>query len=439
MNSILGLFFGFDDTLWKIALLVAVVVIIGYCLRFKNGKIVIISCLSVLMLGFTTYCGVQLNDYYRAKGGIYGQLVSLYKSNEVEIKDDVSFSFKNINLTEDGDLYSAKITSDEVLDLVLDETATYGVYVNGIPCEYVNITQDYVIAKYRYTFYNDEFNLLMDDTLSFKFAFYTNSTYLIVSTSGGATASNYWTSFFNKNVFEVTIDNKGYSYSKDISFGIGDISNYSQVKYYVEDRLIGIDVYRNGTVINLPNDYDWDLEDGTSIDDTYIVTESITLNAHRHLVTFMLEDDVITTQLVLPGNYVTFPELPEGYNWIMTLSVEYLSTTATGVQYYYKDVFVKMTESKIFKDEVFVAYDTRLMDGTFKSSQYTFDFENGKLISLYYNDEVIDFESNNNGTYVWNNTYFEYTIVGFSFDKGWIMLMEYQNNGSYILSYLERV
>lgn len=323
MNSILGLFSGmmssFDDTLWKIALLVAIVVTIGYCLRFKNGKIIIFSVLSVSFIVATSYCAVQLNYYYNEKGGIYGQLVSLYKPNEVVITNNVSYSFKNINLTADGDLYSAKITSTEVLDLVLDENATYGVYVNGIPCEYVNITQDYVIAKYRYTFYDDEFNVLMDDVLSFKFAFYTNSTYLTVSTSGGSKAVDYWNNFFNRNVFDVTIDNKGYSYSKDISFGTGDISEYSVINYYIDNELYLKQVYKNGNIVKLPSDsnYLWSFENGEKVGSDFVITESISLYACPFTLTFDCNgsSDEFESRLLYYND--TYGELPtptrEGY------------------------------------------------------------------------------------------------------------------------------
>ena len=288
MNNLLWLFSGFQDTLWQIALLIAGVVLIGYCLKFKNGKIIIISMLFVVLIGYTTYCGVQLNDYYRAKGGIYGKLVSLYKPNDVVITNSVSYSFKNLNLTADGDLYSAKITSDEVLDFSFDENATYGVYVNNIPCNYVEIGQDYVFAKYRYVFYDDEFNVLMDDTLSFKFAFYTNSTYLSVSTSGGAEAVKYWNNFFNKNVFNVTIDNKGYSYSEDITFGTGDISDYSVVSYYIGEELFVKQVYKNGNKINLPSDsnYFWTFDNQEKVTNDFVVSENIMFYATPFTLTF---------------------------------------------------------------------------------------------------------------------------------------------------------
>jgi uncharacterized repeat protein (TIGR02543 family) len=288
MYNILGLFSGLYDKLWQIALLIATVVIIGYCLKYKNGRIVLISILSLSFIVITAYCGIQLNYYYNETGGIYGKIVSIYNPNQVVITNSVSYSFKNLVLTQDGDLYSAKITSDEVLDLVLDENATYGVYVNGMPCNYVEITNDYVLAKYQYVFYDEEFNELMNDTLSLRFAFYTNSTYLSVSSNGGAEAIKYWNNYFNKNIFDVTIDNKGYLYTKDITFGSGDVSDYSIVSYYLEDELYLKQVYKKGNTINLPetSKYVWKLEDKTSVTNDYIVTGNISFYAYPFSITF---------------------------------------------------------------------------------------------------------------------------------------------------------
>ncbi len=288
MYNILGLFSGFYNTMWKIAFLIAIVVLIGYCLRYKNGKIIIVTVICAVVLGFTTYCGVQLDRHYSARGGIFGQLKDWYNPNEVVVSDDVSFSFKNLALTKDGDIYSAKITSDKVLNLELEDDLTYGVYVNGMPCNYVEITKDYVLAEYRYAFYDVNFNALIDDTLSFKFAFYVNSTYLQVSTNGGADCIKYWNNYFNKNLFEVTIDNKGYDYSQEIQFGTGDTSEYSVVSYYLDDELSFKQIYKNGTMINLPEQdkYVWKFDAETLVAEDYMVTGSVSLYAYPFTLSF---------------------------------------------------------------------------------------------------------------------------------------------------------
>lgn len=212
-NSLLGLF-NFSKNVKMILVGIAVLLVVIACIKFKNGRIFVFTFLGTALIAFTIYAGLYINRYYNTSGGIYGQIVKLYNPNQVQITDSVKYSFENVVLTQDLDnQYSARITSNDVLDLVLDEDATYGVYVNGVPCKESTVTEDYIISKYEYVFYDDDFSILKQDTLTFKFAFYSNSTLLIISTNGGADAVKYWNYYFNKNLFEVTIDNKGFDYS----------------------------------------------------------------------------------------------------------------------------------------------------------------------------------------------------------------------------------
>lgn len=283
MINLLGIFSNFTDNLWdkiwQIAILIAVVSIVIACLKSKGGRIFLGVALGFAFILVTAYCGIHLGDYYSAKGGIYGKIVSLYNPNQVHITSNVEYLFENVVMSqENGDTYSAHITSDSVLELVLEQNATYGVYVNGMPCNYVEITSDYVIAKYSYVFYDKEFNEVMSDILTLKFAFYSNSTYLSISTDGGAEAVKYWNYYFNKNIFKVTIDNKGYEYNTDISFGTGDISEYSIISYYLNDELYLKQVYKNGSTINFPKDKcKYTTEDGTVIDSSYVIDGNLSL------------------------------------------------------------------------------------------------------------------------------------------------------------------
>lgn len=289
MINILGFMSDFYDKIWQIALLVAVVVILGYCIRYPGGRWFIGVALSIAFIGLTSYCGIQLNYYYTESGGIYGQIVSMYNPNQVYITNNVEYVFENIVMTKESDTkYSAKIISDSVLDLNLDDDLTYGVYVNGMPCNQIDISNDYVLAKYEYNFLDEDLNLLLNDTLTLKFAFYTNSTYLIVSTDGGAKAVKYWEYYFNKNIFKVTIDNDGYEFKQDINLGSGDVSSYSIVNYYLEDVLSFKQIYKNGDTINLPesNKYLWKLDNGESIDNSYVIDGSISLYSSPFIVSF---------------------------------------------------------------------------------------------------------------------------------------------------------
>ena len=113
------------------------------------------------------------------------------------------------------------------------------VYVNNEPCYYVDNSNSnqYVIARYSYTFLDEDLKELCTDTLTFNFAFYTNSTYLSVKTEGGAEAVKYWNYYFNKNVFEVRIEKTDYVFDNEITFGDGDISRFYTIKYYIDEEI----------------------------------------------------------------------------------------------------------------------------------------------------------------------------------------------------------
>lgn len=278
--SILGIFSNFYDKLLEIGILIAVVVLIATCIKYPGGRWFLGVILTIGFTALTVYCGIQLNYYYNETGGIYGQIVSLYNPNQVHITSNVEYLFENIAMTQDDeDTHSAKISSTSVLELVLDEDSSYGVYINGMPCHYVEIASDYVIAKYEYNFLDENLNLLLNDTLNLKFAFYTNSTYLVVSTDGGAEAVKYWNYYFNKNIFKVTIDNQGYEYNQDVNFGTGDISSYSVATYYLNNEVYLKQVYKNGDVINLPDvaNTEW-LVDGSVIASPYVINQNLDIH-----------------------------------------------------------------------------------------------------------------------------------------------------------------
>ena len=213
LNNLLGLF-NFSRSIKLILIGIAILLIILACIKYKNGRIFVFTFLGVGLISFAIYAGLYINRYYNTSGGIYGQISKIYKPNQVKITDSVKYSFSNVVLTQElENRYSAKIISNDVLDLVLNENVTYGIYVNGIPCKNCEINTNYIIAKYEYVFYDEDFNIAKQDILTLKFAFYNNSTMLVVSTDGGATAVKYWNYYFNKNLFEVTIDNKGFDYS----------------------------------------------------------------------------------------------------------------------------------------------------------------------------------------------------------------------------------
>lgn len=204
------------------------------CVKFPAGKYVLGTLLMIVALVSAAYSVVQLNFYYTASGGIFGKISGIFDTNTVTKVDNMKFNFNNIELLATGNEneYAAKLITDEVLEM---SDKTYGVFVNNSPCGHVENSTDYIKANYKYIFYNDEMQVLCEDTLSFRFAFYSNSTEFTIKTIGGAEAVNYWNHFFNKNVFEVSLKEATYDNNGNIEIGDGEVS-YALANYYIEEN-----------------------------------------------------------------------------------------------------------------------------------------------------------------------------------------------------------
>lgn len=286
-------------------ILIAFVVITLLVVMFKypNGRIFILAIFAIAFVAFTVYAGVQLDSYYNSKGGIIGQISQLYNPNQVQITDNVVYNFENVMMTQDtGDLYSATIESSDVLEINLDENVNYSVYVNGQPCDSSEVTSDYVVATYKYSFKDFDVEEITHDTLTFKFAFYSNSTLLKVSTTGGANAVKYWNYYFNKNTFVVSIDNKGFRSPEGSVITSGDVSNYALVKYHNTNGLEKTEVLTKGSKITYVSSVDlfeyW-LDGETIVDENYVVSGDVTLVANTtpvYTITYKTSDgEVIET------------------------------------------------------------------------------------------------------------------------------------------------
>lgn len=270
---------------YTVILLVGAVCLLVACIRYWNngGKYGILSIFAVVFIGLTVYSGININAYYTARGGIIGTIAGIFKTNTVEYTDMAEYKISNVELLQvnNTDTYSATITMEDVF--LLENNAKFMVYVNDSPCTYVENSRDYVLADYKYTFYDEEFNPLLTDILRFRFAFYTNSTSLKILTNGGAEAVKYWHYYFNKNTFVVKLQEVDSYEDFDVSFGTGDVSNYCTVSYYVDNELTCVQVYQKGAELQLidfgETPYNvWTLNNNRVIDGM-VVEEGITLNA----------------------------------------------------------------------------------------------------------------------------------------------------------------
>lgn len=241
----------FDNTWFYVALgVVALVAIIWICVKYPQGRVYMFTLVGIGLVAITCYSGIQLNYYYTARGGIFGALSGIFDTNAVEV-ENLSISLNNIEMIkEHDDVYSAKVLTPEVLKL--DNNVNFMVYVNGDPCTSVITSADYVVAEFDYEFLGEDFKELCRDTLTIRFSLYTDSTYMSVSTQGGATAVKYWNYYFNKNTFVIDIAPADY-YSNSISFGKGEVSkNYALANFYVKDKKWLTQVYKTGTQVDFP-------------------------------------------------------------------------------------------------------------------------------------------------------------------------------------------
>lgn len=201
------------ETIFLYSLIIAGLILVTFaCIKWETARWLTASFVTCLAVFGAVVSAFRINAYYNTKGGIIGYLNGIIHPNQVEITaETLTFDFSNVALLqEDDDTYVAKIEEPLILELEKDEK--YGVYVNGSLCDYLvhernNLSQstDYVQVVYDHAFYDKDMALLMRDKLKLSFAFYKNSSQIIVETSGGSDAVKLWNAYFTKNNFKVEI------------------------------------------------------------------------------------------------------------------------------------------------------------------------------------------------------------------------------------------
>lgn len=227
------------------------IIIVGFLLiflarKYEVVKWIALAFITLAFVGTSVYSIINLNIYYSAQGGIWGYISSSVNVKpEVEV-NDLEFSFKNLELLQDGDTetYSVRINSEQLVEL--DPTKDYALFVNSNITTTVDAGADYIFSNYRYVFYSEEKQVMLDDILKLRFVFNLNSTYLTVSTDGGSTAAKYWTSYFKKNDFVVSIEeaffdqSEGYDFVE--SYRILNVTNADGYVYVTNE--IGASIYK---------------------------------------------------------------------------------------------------------------------------------------------------------------------------------------------------
>ena len=172
--------------------------------------------LFIALVFSAVYSYGRIDNYYSSKGGVIGSLTALIDVNKTHInKDDdnkLTYSFKNFQMQKNDKGYYEVEKSEDAE--ILDKNETYLAYVNGYPCEVVNLIVGDDDSKFIYRFsylfadYDEEGNLIpkADDTIQIEFTFYETNTNVKIKTNCSDEVYGLWNSYFNKNNFEITLE-----------------------------------------------------------------------------------------------------------------------------------------------------------------------------------------------------------------------------------------
>ena len=297
----------------------AVILVVLFLIKFPNGKTYFFALLGIALVGTAIYSGVNIYQYKTAGGGIYGTIEDIDSSNYV-VQNETTFEFKNIMLTQsDGDLYDARFETDSVVKLSAEER--YKITVNNLPCKYLIHSSDYVICEYKYNFYDENFNSILEepDTIQFKIAFYEKYTYLVVSTNGGVDAITCWNDYFNKNNFILKIEASDSVYLPAAEYNTVALKMNQEVTKEVE--ILKNYTYELPTVEDTETKHflGWSINDGASYIESVTPTDDMIVKAiweDKIRVTFNLNDDSLDsnsnllygTEYYIKGSTIIFPD-----------------------------------------------------------------------------------------------------------------------------------
>lgn len=191
-----------SNALYDVLLTILLIGLVILMVKSKSFRVFSLTIILVIFIGLSTVAGFHINNYYTASGGVIGEISQIIKPS-IEIQD-ASFEMKNIALVETGkqNEYGATIIVKDIVNL---PEGNREIFVNNEPTNIVSSANDYVSAYYNYIFYNSDLKELANDQLYIKISFYTNSTLIMVSTTGGENAVKYWNYYFNNNNFIITI------------------------------------------------------------------------------------------------------------------------------------------------------------------------------------------------------------------------------------------
>lgn len=259
---------------------IAIFLLVWLCVKYPSVRLACFIILSCGFAGLTAYCIVNLNIYYNAQGGIYGEITGLF-SPSVSVEEKV-IAFDNLELIQylDTDTYYCKIITNKVIEV--DENKHYEMYVNDVPCSNSNISSEYISCDYRYQFFGEKEQLLCDDTLQIRLVFNKNNSYFYIYTENGTNSVKYWNYYINKNDFVISIKEKNYSKKNEINYASGKVDELYKVDYVYTDDYIETKYYTKNShleLVDLVAVENWTI-DNVVVTNSYTINKDLTVKAN---------------------------------------------------------------------------------------------------------------------------------------------------------------
>ncbi len=210
MTELLGIFGDTVSTLKTIIALMVVIGIIFLLIYIKEMRPVILVILGVVILAGGIGATVQNVKYFNASNKTIGEVLNstLHTTHFVKQNENVfelnTLGFKQV----DENTYITEYQIAQVTNLDL-KNQKYTLKVNDYRC-FSNVQDgqnNSMESKFTYTFYDNDKEEILTDTLSITFVFNEKSTTILLQTKGGEQAKELWKAFERKNGMNITFDN----------------------------------------------------------------------------------------------------------------------------------------------------------------------------------------------------------------------------------------
>lgn len=210
MTQLLGIF---GDTIATLKAIIFIMIIIGLiflCYYIKEFRPIIAVIACVLILAGGVGATVQNVKYFSATNKTIGEVLnSTFKSIQVVNRNENEFELVSPGFKQsesDENTWVCEYQFAQVADLDL-KAQKYTLLLNDYRM-FKNVQTDKKISsKFVYTFYDNDNQPIMTDTLDIIFVFNEKNTQVRLQTQGGEQAKELWKAFEKKNGIKITFDN----------------------------------------------------------------------------------------------------------------------------------------------------------------------------------------------------------------------------------------